>query len=494
MLKLLQVSFRRQVWRSVCSAAAGEGAARGAAAAARRAGVRSCTVDPNLEEQFVFLDSAGLEEEPDEEQQLRVASGSGSGSDRQDRTHLRALERQLQVLRGGASQGAGPDSFMEFHDEEFPLEESLIKSQKKKKKRRKGAEPNGEHRVFGTADAGVAVSDTSCSGCGALLHCAAADLPGFLPSEKFKVLMAAGKLGGATCQRCHLLTHHHKALHLQLTRDQYRDVVRRVRARKALVLLVVDLLDLPGSLVLDLLDLVGTNKQVVVLGNKVDLLPADAPNYLQRLKRRLARCCQDAGFGPQVADVHLISAKTGFGLEALVSALQRSWSYKGDVFLVGGANAGKSTLFNALLESDYCRPAAAAAQRRATISPWPEPEPDLRPPLRQADPLCLPVMRSGTTLELLKFPITNPTPYRMFQRQNRLKEALQQTEAELPADELRRLQRLGRHGYLVGKEGGTEPCDQGRSQTFRSGGSRSDEIQFDPDSLAFGEDGGSQKE
>ncbi|XP_032411155.1 nitric oxide-associated protein 1 [Xiphophorus hellerii] len=463
MLKLLQVSFRRQVWRSVCSAAAGEAATRGAAAAARRVGVRSCTVDPDVAEQFVFLDCAGLEEEPDEEQQLRVASGSGSGfgsgSDRQDRTHLRALEGQLQVLRGGASQGAGPDSFMEFQDEDFPLDERLIKSQKKKK--RKGAEPKGEHRVFGTADAGVAVSDTSCSGCGALLHCAAADLPGFLPSEKFKVLMAAGKLGGATCQRCHLLTHHHKALHLQLTRDQYRDVVRRVRARKALVLLVVDLLDLPGSLVLDLPDLVGTNKQVVVLGNKVDLLPADAPNYLQRLKRRLARCCQDAGFGPQVADLHLISAKTGFGLEALVSALQRSWSYKGDVFLVGGANAGKSTLFNALLESDYCRSAAAGALRRATISPWP-----------------------GTTLELLKFPITNPTPYRMFRRQNRLKEALQQTEAELPADELRRLQRLGRHGYLVGRVG----------QTFRSGGSRSDEIQFDPDSLAFGEDGGSQKE
>lgn len=72
-------------------------------------------------------------------------------------------------------------------------------------------------------------------------------------------------------------------------------------------------------------------------------------------------------------------------------------------------------------------------------------------------------MRSGTTLELLKFPITNPTPYRMFRRQNRLKEALQQTEAELPADELRRLQRLGRHGYLVGEEG-AEPCDRGRSQ------------------------------
>lgn len=59
MLKLLQLSFRRQVWRSVCSAAAGEAATRGAAAAARRVGVRSCTVDPNLAEQFVFLDCAG---------------------------------------------------------------------------------------------------------------------------------------------------------------------------------------------------------------------------------------------------------------------------------------------------------------------------------------------------------------------------------------------------------------------------------------------------
>lgn len=269
------------------------------------------------------------------------------------------------MLRGGALQEAGLSSLIQFHDADFPLDEDLVKSKKKKKKER------GEHKVFGTPDVDEPISDTCCSGCGAILHCAAAGVPGYLPSEKFKVLLQDGKLGGASCQRCHLITHHHKALDLQLSHDQYRDVVRQVQTKKALVLLLVDLLDLPDSIVPDLPGLVGTNKHVVVLGNKIDLLPRDAPNYLQRIKRQLTLHCQDAGFGPQVTDVHLISAKTGYGVEALISSLQRSWKYKGDVYMVGSANSGKSTLFNALLESDYCKSRAGDVIGKATISPWP---------------------------------------------------------------------------------------------------------------------------
>lgn len=314
----------------------------------------------------------------------------------------------------------------------------------------------GEHKVFGTPDVDEPFSSTCCQGCGALLHCTSTTVPGYLPSEKFKELQQEGRLGGATCQRCHLLTHHHQALNLQLPREQYKDVVRQVRGHKALVLLVVDLLDLPESIIPDLPELVGANKHIVVLGNKADLLPVDAPNYLQRIRRQLQQYCRDSGFHAQVTDVHLISAKTGFGVEALISSLQRSWKYKGDVYLVGCANAGKSTLFNMLLESDYCKSRAANVIHKATISPWP-----------------------GTTLNLLKFPIINPTPYRMFRRQQRLQEASQQTEEELPQDELQRLQRLSKQGYLVGRVG----------RTFRTNGSPSEQIQFDPDSLAFGEDG-----
>ncbi|XP_010750348.2 nitric oxide-associated protein 1 isoform X2 [Larimichthys crocea] len=413
---------------------------------------RSCTVDPNLEEEFVFVDFT------DAEENLSLSSAPPPSLTPPlpplvpPPRHLRSLERQLQVLKGVAQQEAETDSLIQFHDVDFPLDEDVVASKKKKKKKKAG---KGEHKVFGTPDVDEPVSDTCCSGCGAILHCTAATAPGYLPSEKYKVLLQEERLSGATCQRCHLLTHHHKALNLHLSADQYRTVVRQVQPLRALVLLIVDLLDLPDSIVPDLPDLVGTNKHVVVLGNKIDLFPGDSPNYLQRIKQQLSRYCEDAGFGSQVTGVHLISAKTGYGVESLISDLQRSWRYKGDVYLVGSANAGKSTLFNTLLQSDYCKSRASDSIHKATISPWP-----------------------GTTLNLLKFPIMNPTPYRMFRRRERLNEAETQTESELSQDELRTLTHLSRRGYLVGRVG----------RTFQSDvPSRRDEIEFDPDSLSFGE-------
>ncbi|KAM6923412.1 nitric oxide-associated protein 1 [Xenentodon cancila] len=449
------------MWTSVrrVSAAGGEVRRSVGWRSVRNLEVRSCTVDPNLEEKFVFVDCSGPEEDPHQEEEELVRQLRHSATpplqDVSLREPMRVLEDQLQLQRGEALQEAELDSLIQFQDMDFPLDKSLVADfSKKKKMKRWRKEGKGEHKIVGTPDVNKPVSDTCCSGCGAILHCTAPTVPGYLPSEKFKVLLQEGDLGGATCQRCHLLTHHHKALHLEMTRNQYQDVVRQIRSHKALVLLIVDLIDLPDSIVPNLPHLVGTNKHVVVLGNKIDLLPGDSPNYLQRIKRQLFQYCRDAGFGDQVTDVHLISAKTGYGIEVLISSLQRSWKYKGDVYLVGSANAGKSTLFNTLLDSDYCRSRATDVIQKATISPWP-----------------------GTTLNLLRFPIINPTPYRMFQRQKRLKEAGRQMEEELQPDELRRVQLFSRQGYLVGRVG----------RTFRSYGSRRNEIQFDPDSLAFGE-------
>lgn len=280
---------------------------------------------------------------------------------------LRSLERQLRVLRGATQQEVEPNSLIQFQDIDFPLDDAIVATKKRQKKPAK----KREHALFGTADVEQPYSDTCCPGCGAVLHCTALDVPGYLPSEKYKVLLQEGRLTGATCQRCHLLTHHQKAMNLQVTPEQYRAVIHKIRPLKALVLLIVDLLDIPDSIVPNLPELVGTNKHIIVLGNKVDLLPMDSPNYLQRIRRYLTQCCQDAGFGTQLTDIHLISARTGYGVEGLVSNLQRSWKYKGDVYLVGLANAGKSTLFNTLLESDYCKSKASDVIRKATISPWP---------------------------------------------------------------------------------------------------------------------------
>uniref|UniRef100_A0A8C2V8Q9 Nitric oxide associated 1 n=1 Tax=Chinchilla lanigera TaxID=34839 RepID=A0A8C2V8Q9_CHILA len=283
------------------------------------------------------------------------------------------------------------------------------------------------------------------------------------------------------CQRCWLLLHHRRALRLRVTRAQYLELVSAALRRPgpALVLYMLDLLDLPDALLPELPALVGP-RQLIVLGNKVDLLPQDAPGYLRRLRERLWDDCVRAGLwpapghqGPQhagggadagksgdssagsrtvVRDVRLISAKTGYGVEELISALQRAWRYRGDVYLVGATNAGKSTLFNALLESDYCTAKGSEAIDRATISPWP-----------------------GTTLNLLKFPICNPTPYRMFQRHKRLKNDACKSEEDLSEQEQSQLTALKKHGYVVGRVG----------RTFLYSKEQKNEFEFDADSLAF---------
>ncbi|XP_070361883.1 nitric oxide-associated protein 1 isoform X2 [Equus asinus] len=344
-----------------------------------------------------------------------------------------------------------------------------------------------EHPVVGHPDPTVPPSGLNCSGCGAELHCQDPGVPGYLPSEKFlsAAAQADGGLARTVCQRCWLLVHHRRALRLQVSREQYLELVSAALRRPgpALVLYMVDLLDLPDALLPDLPALVGP-KQLIVLGNKVDLLPQDAPGYRQRLRERLWDDCARAGLlplpghrGPQhpggdgprdeeensnpsarsrtvLRDVRLISAKTGFGVEELISALQRSWRYRGDVYLVGATNAGKSTLFNTLLESDYCIAKGAEAIDKATISPWP-----------------------GTTLNLLKFPICNPTPYRMFKRQKRLKKDAAVAEEDLSQQEQNQLNLLKKHGYVVGRVG----------RTFSYSEEQKDEaaFEFDADSLAF---------
>lgn len=75
-------------------------------------------------------------------------------------------------------------------------------------------------------------------------------------------------------------------------------------------------------------------------------------------------------------------------------------SFSGDVFLVGCTNVGKSSLFNILLQSDYCKVQATDLVQRATTSPWP-----------------------GTTLNLLKFPIMRIQQKKLILRVERLAEA-----------------------------------------------------------------------
>lgn len=327
------------------------------------------SVEPDKEEEFVFLDYCETKDHGEDPhlEQLQITNIMKATKDKPPRKTLtelqqKVLDLQLRSVKDLGDQNMDLEDSIEFHDVGFPLE----RSSKKKKTTKQG------QKIYGTPDAEIPISNISCSGCGALMHCMAPEVPGYLPSEKFKQLSEEDKLKKAICHRCFLLTHHQKALNVTMSKEEYRKIVSRIKSEKALVLLIVDLLDLPDSIIPDLPQLVGKNKHIVVLGNKVDLLPGDSQNYLQRIRRQLTQYCTDAGIPTKESkDVHLISAKTGYGIENLITKLQASWKYKGDVYLVGTANAGKSTLFNTLLESDYCKSRASDVIHKATISPWP---------------------------------------------------------------------------------------------------------------------------
>ncbi|KAM9236502.1 nitric oxide-associated protein 1 [Leptosomus discolor] len=386
---------------------------------------------------------------------------------------LRARAR-APVLRRGAAAGGEEEQFVFLEYEPEPSKAAAAPvaaaaaaaaAAAPRRQRQPGRERRERGVVAGQPDPSVPPSGVSCSGCGAELQCRDGAAPGFVPAEKYRRLsegpVGAAGLRGAVCQRCWLLAHYGRALRLQLPPEQHRLVVSAAlrrpprHGRGPLLLYILDVLELPDPVLPQLLGLLGPDVPVaglLVVGNKVDLLPADSPGHLRRLRQQVAAACAQAGLHrPLLVDVRLVSAKTGFGLEGLVSRLQRSWKCAGDVYLLGATNSGKSTLFNTLLRSDYCKSRAPNAIDRATVSSWP-----------------------GTTLNLLKFPIINPTCDRIFRRQERLKEEATKTEDQLSSEEKKYLNQLKKQGYLVGRVGRTFQRQKPSSV-----------IDFDPDMLSY---------
>ncbi|CAD7011590.1 nitric oxide-associated protein 1 isoform X2 [Ceratitis capitata] len=270
---------------------------------------------------------------------------------------------------------------------------------------------NEIHPPYGTADSSIPASTVPCSGCGANLHCARTNLPGFIPVEIFKG-RTVKELQSIICQRCHFLKQYNIALDIEITPESYVETISRIKDEYALAIVMVDLLDFPCSIWPGISDVLGHKRPLFVVGNKVDLLPRDHNNYLDHVKSCLKDQMLQCGLDSlNIKHISLISAKTGYGIEELITQLHKVWGYKGNVYLVGCTNVGKSSLFNILLNSDYCRPEATDLVRRATTCPWP-----------------------GTTLQLLKFPIFRPSDIRIFQRYRRLtaERKLKQTEKSLP--------------------------------------------------------------
>ena len=267
---------------------------------------------------------------------------------------------------------------------------------------------------YGTADPTLPGASTSvpCGGCGASLHCLDEKIPGFVPSQ---ILAGRGQgdLRSILCQRCYIIKEYKVALKVNVSPEDYPRAIEHIKDKQALVLLVVDLLDFPGSVWPGILDLLGTNKKVILVGNKFDMIVPDSAKYYKKItnimrSEFLSKCWREGTSGesspsfPQIVGSCCVSATTGFNMETLVEQIFSYWkdhnnALPGDIYIVGCTNVGKSSLFNTLLDSDLCKVTALSLVQKAMTSPVP-----------------------GTTLNLLKFPLSRPEPHFLANRHRRV--------------------------------------------------------------------------
>lgn len=89
--------------------------------------------------------------------------------------------------------------------------------------------------------------------------------------------------------------------------------------------------------------------KLVLVATKVDLLPSQvSPTRLDRWVRHRA----SAGGAPKLSAVYLVSSRKDLGVRNVLSFVKTLAGPRGNVWVIGAQNAGKSTLINALAKKE----------------------------------------------------------------------------------------------------------------------------------------------
>jgi 50S ribosome-binding GTPase len=162
------------------------------------------------------------------------------------------------------------------------------------------------------------------------------------------------------CKRCHGLQNFGKVDNVLrpgwtpeplLSQEKFRDLLRPIREKPAVIIALVDLFDFAGS-VLPELDTIAGDNPVILAANKADLLPAKmGPVRVENWVRRELEHLGIQSLANMRGSVRLVSCKTGVGVGALLTKARKlADQIDGDIYVVGAANAGKSTLLNQILD------------------------------------------------------------------------------------------------------------------------------------------------
>lgn len=184
---------------------------------------------------------------------------------------------------------------------------------------------------------GRKLSQIVCVGCGVSIQTENRDELGYAPSsalEKEEVI----------CQRCFKLKHYNEVQDVNLTDDDFLKILNEIGSSDSLIVKVVDIFDFNGSWLPGLHRFAGNNP-VLLIGNKVDLLPKSVKR--SKLIHWMKHEAKQLGLKP--VDVLLMSASKGQYIKEAVNAIEEYRKGK-DVYVVGCTNVGKSTFINSIIK------------------------------------------------------------------------------------------------------------------------------------------------
>lgn len=189
-----------------------------------------------------------------------------------------------------------------------------------------------------------------CIGCGIKIQTDNPEKPGYLPE-----IIAIENGEEVYCKRCHDIKHHNEQYFYNTSESEYYQKIAFIKDTKSLVLLLIDVLNIESSFIENLPNYIGNNK-VIILINKIDVLPASVKlNKIEMFVKNLALKEK-----LNVVSVMQISAYKRKNLDKVLEKIKKL-KYKkipkerkplvlfDDCYVLGSASVGKSTFINSLM-------------------------------------------------------------------------------------------------------------------------------------------------
>lgn len=198
-----------------------------------------------------------------------------------------------------------------------------------------------------------------CIGCGAQLQSHDPNLIGYIPPH-----LVVESDNNLYCKRCFDITHYGKIYKPTITNKAYYERIDVIKNIPSIVLLMIDVMDITGGFIPNLYKHIGNNP-VIVLINKVDLLPKDI--HLNQIEERVREIALKEKLN--ITNVYSISSKKKKNIDSVLKKilkLQEEYDYKNKniyhhvnksltkIYLLGCASVGKSTFVN-ILKTDYLK-------------------------------------------------------------------------------------------------------------------------------------------